>query len=96
MSITLDTTAHLARLARIQLSEQEISHLTQDMQSILHFIEQVMTVDLSRIDSTLPSGRLDKMPLDDDEVREGGHADVILSNAPQTACGMFAVPKMVE
>lgn len=95
MSIDKNTVAKIARLARIQVSEQDQESLAQELTSILKMVEELNAVDTSGVEPLTSVVQMG-LPLRADEVSDGGIADKILANAPETAAGFFVVPKVVE
>ncbi len=95
MSIDLKTAAHVAKLARIRVEEDDLPALAGEFNAILGFIEQLNEVDVDGIDpmTSVTPMRLKRRS---DEVTAGGHPEKILSNAPDAREGFFAVPKVVE
>jgi aspartyl-tRNA(Asn)/glutamyl-tRNA(Gln) amidotransferase subunit C len=87
--------AHIASLARIRLSEAELDPLADELSQILTWIEQLNEVNTSGV-APMASVAASGLPMRDDEVTEGGRPEEILANAPRTAHGFFAVPKVVE
>ena len=87
--------AHIASLARIRLSEAELDPLADELSQILTWIEQLNEVDTSGV-APMASVAASGLPMRDDEVTDGGRPEEILANAPRTAHGFFAVPKVVE
>jgi aspartyl-tRNA(Asn)/glutamyl-tRNA(Gln) amidotransferase subunit C len=95
MPLDKATVAHIASLARVRLSEAELDPLADELSQILTWIEQLNEVDTSGV-APMASVAATGLPMRDDEVTEGGRPDEILANAPRTAHGFFAVPKVVE
>lgn len=95
MSIDTKTAAHVAKLARIRVEEDELSALAGEFNTILGFIEQLNEVDVDGVDpmTSVTPMRLKRR---DDIVTDGGQAAEVLSNAPDAREGFFAVPKVVE
>jgi aspartyl-tRNA(Asn)/glutamyl-tRNA(Gln) amidotransferase subunit C len=81
MALDKATVAHIAALARIRISEDELEPLAGELSRILDWVEQLNEVDL---------------PMREDVVTDGGCRDAILGNAPSAAHGFFTVPKVVE
>ncbi|MEM9757177.1 MAG: Asp-tRNA(Asn)/Glu-tRNA(Gln) amidotransferase subunit GatC [Pseudomonadota bacterium] len=95
MSIDLKTAAHVARLARIRVAEDDLPALAAEFNAILGFIEQLNELDVSGVEpmvSVTPM-RLKRRP---DEVTDGDQPGKALANAPEAREGFFAVPKVVE
>ena len=95
MPLDKATVAHIASLARVRLSEAELDPLADELSQILTWIEQLNEVDTSGV-APMASVAATGLPMRDDEVTEGGRPEEILANAPRTAHGFFAVPKVVE
>jgi len=95
MPIDSKTAAHVAKLARIQVAEQDLPALAAEFNTILGFIEQLNEVD---VDGVEPMTSVTPMRLKRrvDAVTDGGIQEQILSNAPDAREGFFAVPKVVE
>ena len=95
MALDKAAVAHIAALARIRLTEAELEPLAAELSQILTWVEQlaeVDTADVAPITSVAAMG----LPMREDEVTDGERRDKILQNAPQSARGFFAVPKVVE
>ena len=95
MAITEDEARKVAHLARIAVDDADLPALAQELNSILHFMEQLNEVD---VDGVEPMTGVEKMRLRlrVDGVTDGGMQDAILKNAPDAREGFFAVPKVVE
>ncbi|HEY1796906.1 MAG TPA: Asp-tRNA(Asn)/Glu-tRNA(Gln) amidotransferase subunit GatC [Stellaceae bacterium] len=95
MALDKATVARIATLARIRLSDDELEPLAGELSSILGFVEQLDEVNT---DGVAPMSSVAQMTLRmrDDAITDGGDRDAILGNAPASARGFFAVPKVVE
>jgi len=95
MSIDTKTAAHVAKLARIRVEEDELSALAGEFNTILGFIEQLNEVDVEGVEpmTSVTPMRLKRR---DDTVADGSQTGKVLSNAPDAREGFFAVPKVVE
>ena len=95
MSVDAATVRHIARLARIAVSDEEVSALAPELSNILGWIEQLDEVDVSGVQpmtAVIPN----KLRLREDVVTDGGIRDAVLANAPNAEHGFFAVPKVIE
>ncbi len=95
MSVDQATVRRVAHLARIAVREDELGHLQNELNSILHFVEQLGDLDVSGVEpltSVVPT----ELPLREDVVNDGHYADKVLANAPDAEGGFFTVPKVVE
>jgi aspartyl-tRNA(Asn)/glutamyl-tRNA(Gln) amidotransferase subunit C len=95
MSVDVATVRHIAKLARIAVTDAEVEALVPELNNILGWIEQLREVDVSGVQpmtAVIPN-RLHMRP---DVVTDGGKRDDILKNAPVAEHGFFAVPKVIE
>lgn len=95
MSLDQETVKRIATLARLKLSAERIGPMQQDLNSILHFIDQLNEVDTSDRE-TIGDENRPIMPFRIDRVNDGNCVEKILANAPEVTCNMFVVPKVVE
>jgi aspartyl-tRNA(Asn)/glutamyl-tRNA(Gln) amidotransferase subunit C len=85
---------HIAKLARLRLSEREINDFTGQLGSIFEFVEQLNSVDTSAIDPTCFM-EPEHDPLRDDSERPSLPVDETLKNGPSVKKGFFAIPKVI-
>ena len=95
MSITANDVKHIARLARLGVSEEEIAHLTQDLDRILKMVAEMDSLDVSDV-APMAHPADHKQPLREDIVTEQNQRDILMSQAPLTEAGLFLVPKVIE
>ena len=95
MSVTPDQVRHIARLARIKMSDAEIEALAPELNNILGWVEQLAEVNTDGVEP-LTAVIDQKLRLRDDVVDDGDCRDAILANAPAAEHGFFAVPKVIE
>ncbi len=93
MKVTKQDILHIADLARLYVTEDEINNL--HMEDIIAFADKLKELDTESIEPT--NHVLDVVNvLREDVPRESFDRDVILKNAPQKGRGCFIVPKVVE
>jgi aspartyl-tRNA(Asn)/glutamyl-tRNA(Gln) amidotransferase subunit C len=95
MSVSPEQVRHIAKLARIAMSEEEIERLVPELNNILGWVEQLGEVDTDGVEPLATVIDL-KLRLRDDAVTEGNIRDEVLANAPDAQHGFFAVPKVIE
>ena len=95
MSVTPEQVRHIARLARIAMSDKEIAALAPELNNILGWVEQLSEVDTEGVEP-LTAVIDQKLRLRDDKVTDGDCRDAVLANAPAAEHGFFAVPKVIE
>lgn len=95
MSVDIATVRHIARLARLAVTDAEAEALVPELNNILDWIEQLGEVDVSGVEpmtAVIPN----QLRLRNDIVTDGGKRDDVLANAPVAEHGFFAVPKVIE
>ena len=95
MAVDKAEVAHIAALARIRLDDAELEPLAAELSQILSWVEQLGEIDTDGV-APMTSVAAMRLPMREDVVTDGDCRDAILGNAPQTAKGFFAVPKVVE
>ena len=95
MSVSPEQVRHIAKLARIGMSDAEIEAMVPEINNVLGWVEQLGEVDTDGIEP-LASVVDQKMRLRDDVVDAGNIRDEVLANAPEAQHGFFAVPKVIE
>ena len=82
---------HVARLARLELSEAEVEKMSSELSSILDHIEKISELDLDDVEPTSHVVEVENV-LRADEPRESWPRERILDLAPDAADGGFRVP----
>lgn len=95
MSVDTATVRHIAKLARLQMSDAEVEALVPELNNILGWVEQLSEVDTQGVEP-LTAVIDQQLRLRDDVVDDGGIRDAVLANAPDSEHGFFAVPKVIE
>ena len=95
MSVSPEQVRHIAKLARIAMSDEELDRLLPELNNILGWVEQLAEVDTEGVEP-LATVIDQKLRLRDDEVTDGDCRDAVLANAPDAQHGFFAVPKVIE
>jgi aspartyl-tRNA(Asn)/glutamyl-tRNA(Gln) amidotransferase subunit C len=95
MPVTNEQVRHIARLARIAMSDEEIERLAPELNNILGWVEQLGEVNTDGVEPL--TAVIDQpLRLRDDIVDDGDIRDEVLANAPEAQHGFFAVPKVIE
>ncbi|MBA2466073.1 MAG: Asp-tRNA(Asn)/Glu-tRNA(Gln) amidotransferase subunit GatC [Sphingomonas sp.] len=95
MSVDTQQVRHIAKLARIAMSDAEIEAMVPELNAILGWVEQLGEVDTAGVEP-LTAVIDQKLRLRDDAVTDGDRRDAVLANAPEGQHGFFAVPKVIE
>ena len=86
---------HVARLARLQLSQAERDRMASELSHILEHAERVQALDLDGVEPT--SHALDVRNVTrPDDTRPSLPQELALANAPAAEEGRFRVPRIVE
>jgi len=91
MAITRDEVLHVARLARLELSEDEVSRFQEQLSAILEAVGKVAELDLSDVEPTAHPLELANVWAAD-EPRPCLPVDEAVANAPDRDGDLFRVP----
>lgn len=95
MEISKEQVERVAKLARLEVSEDEKTIFARQLSGILTHIDQIKELDTAGVEPTatvLPTDNVFR----DDEVRSSLPQEEALANAPDQADGFFRVPKILE
>lgn len=93
--ITADQVEHVAQLARLALQADEKQQLTEQLNAILTYMEQLNEVPTDGVEPTTHVLDLANV-WRDDVVQDSLGAETALANAPETTHHFFVVPRIVE
>jgi aspartyl-tRNA(Asn)/glutamyl-tRNA(Gln) amidotransferase subunit C len=94
MKIDREGVLHVARLARLKVTDDDVSRLTDQMNSILTYMEKLETLDTEGIEPMAHALSL-ATPFREDEIRPSLDQDETLANAPSRQGEFFQVPKVI-
>jgi aspartyl-tRNA(Asn)/glutamyl-tRNA(Gln) amidotransferase subunit C len=86
---------HIARLARLEITNEEAASLERELSTIFDWVEQLKEVDVSDVQPLTRIAAM-RMKMREDKVTDGGYPDGILKNAPMSEDHFFMVPKVLE
>jgi aspartyl-tRNA(Asn)/glutamyl-tRNA(Gln) amidotransferase subunit C len=89
--IDRDQVLHVARLARLALSEDEVEKMSRELTTILEHVERISELDLEGVEPTSHVVALENV-LRPDEPRPSWPRERVLAEAPDPAEGAFRVP----
>ena len=95
MSVDTATVRHIAKLARLAVTDAEAEALVPELNNILGWVEQLREVDVTGVEP-MTAVIANQLRLRDDVVSDGDKRDEVLANAPVAEHGFFAVPKVIE
>ena len=95
MGISKEQVEHVAKLARLEVSEDEKAMFARQLSAILTYMDQLKEVDTEGVEPTatvLPTENVFR----EDEVTPSLTQEQALANAPDQSEGFFRVPKILE
>ncbi|MCK5268035.1 MAG: Asp-tRNA(Asn)/Glu-tRNA(Gln) amidotransferase subunit GatC [Spirochaetes bacterium] len=95
MSIDAQTVKKTAKLARLELTENEISQLTVQMEKIVKFVEKINQLDTEGIVPTAHVLDIKNVSREDAAVNSSIR-DELLKLAPESKDGFILVPRVIE
>jgi len=95
MSIDPNAVHHVAKLGRLTIDPSEEPRLLSELASILAYVEQLQSLDVSGIEPTSQVGAGTKTPLREDRVVPCDVRDEALEAAPDRDGDYFRVPRVV-
>ena len=82
---------HVAKLARLKLSDDEVERMAKELSGILEHVEKISELDLDGVEPTSHVIQLENV-LRPDRSRPSWSRDEVLERAPDPAGGSFRVP----
>lgn len=95
MPLSREEVMHVALLARLELSEEEIERYTWELNRVLEHIEKLKELDIEGVEPTSHAVPLSNV-FRPDEPGEPLPREEALMNAPDEVDGYFRVPRVVE
>ncbi len=95
MKISKEEVLHVAKLARLKLSEAEALTLAHDMESIIGFADKLNELDTEGVVPTAHAIPMSNA-FREDVVKPSYDREAMLKNAPSAEDGGYTVPKVVE
>ena len=95
MSLDKQTVQHIARLAKLEISEEQVSSVAAELDNIIDLVEQMSAVATDGIEAmTHPFDA--SLRLREDEVTAGDQREKLLALSKDSEQGLFTVPKVIE
>lgn len=88
------TIAHIAKLARLELSEKEANEFGGQLTKILEYFNQISKVETKGVEPLITPSEVENFWREDEIISEVT-AEEILSNAPARSGNLFKVPPVV-
>jgi len=95
MKVTVKDVEHVAKLARLGLTEDEKKRFTQQLSNILEYAETINKLDTKNATPTSHAIPM-KNVFREDKCIPSTDTKAILANAPKQENNMFSVPRIME
>lgn len=93
--VTNEQVKHVAHLARLEITEEEASKFSSQLEAILNFADQLEEVDTENVEPTFHVLDLQNV-LREDVAEKSLTQEEILKNARSTEAGQFKVPSILD
>lgn len=94
MSVTIEEAKKIARLAHLEFSEEELTAITSDMNSVLEYMEKLNSLNTDTVEPLEnPLGTVNAFR--EDKTFKTISVEEALSNAPAKTESHFKVPKVI-
>ena len=93
--ISLADVAHVARLARLQLSEADLERMREQLSAILGYVDKLGALDTESAEPTSHAVALVNV-MREDEVEPCFPREAMLANAPDLEGAFIRVPRIIE
>lgn len=93
--LSRDDVQHLAQLSSLQLTDDETTKLTADIENILKYIEQLSELDTKGVEPTYQVTGLSNIWREDAVIDYGVSREDLLARAPEQRDNQVKVPKVL-
>lgn len=94
MKVSKEELLHIAKLANLNLKEEEVDSYLLNLQDILNFADVVNNASTEGLKETIGVNSNYNV-FRKDEIKEFGNREILLQNAPEQEEGMFKIPKVI-
>lgn len=95
MSVTLKDVEHIAELARLKFSDEELESFTHQLNQILEYVEKLNELDTENVEP-LSHPVEGNNAFREDELKPSINREEALKNAPDSDDEFFKVPKVID
>ena len=95
MALSTEDVRDIAKLAKLQINQDELDRYKQDLSRILEFVEQMNQANVENIEPMAhPQDMMQSLRVD--EIAETNQREKFQQVAPATQDGLYLVPKVIE
>ncbi len=95
MAITIEQVEHIARLAKLEFTQEEKERFTRELNRILEYVEKLNELDTSNVEPLSHTTEITNV-MRGDRVTGSLPLEEVLKNAPSRQGNFFKVPKVVK
>lgn len=96
MKITEEKVHHIALLARLEISEAEVSEYQDHLQKVLDHMEELKEVNTDGVEPFFSPSFHTEMPLREDKVKKPWTPEDVVKNAPRQKQNQFVVDAVID
>jgi aspartyl-tRNA(Asn)/glutamyl-tRNA(Gln) amidotransferase subunit C len=103
MSVSVEDVRHVAELANLELTAEELPRMAKDLNAVLGYIAQMSELDTSDVEPMAQVGAVLGLAVADqgetlrvDVVKESVDRKAVMEEAPESDGRFFKVPKVIE
>ncbi|MGM9928325.1 MAG: Asp-tRNA(Asn)/Glu-tRNA(Gln) amidotransferase subunit GatC [Bacillus sp. (in: firmicutes)] len=93
--ISTDDVKHVAHLARLAVTEEEVQQMTKELDAIISFAEQLNELDTTNVKPTFHVLDMTNV-MREDVAKPGLPVEDVVKNAPNHKDGMIRVPSIID
>ena len=94
MVVSKEEILHIAKLADLNIKDDEIDEYAKNLSEILNFVEVLNGVNTDNVEESIGTVNNSNV-FRKDEIKEFGDRDALLQNAPEKEDYMFKIPKVI-
>ena len=94
MVVSREEILHIAKLADLNIKDEEIDEYAKNLQDILNFVDILNKVDTENVEESIGIANNTNV-FRKDEVKNFDNKDALLQNAPEQEDRMFKIPKVI-
>ena len=94
MEVSKEEILHIAKLANLNIKDEEIDKYAKNLEDILNFVKVLNNVDTENVEESIGTTNSFNV-FRKDEIKEFGDRDILLQNAPEQEDSMFRIPKVI-
>ena len=94
MAVGKEEILHIAKLANLNIKDDEIDEYAKNLEDILNFVKVLNNVNTEDVKESIGTVSNENV-FRKDEIKQFGDREILLQNAPEQEEGMFRIPKVI-